>query len=153
MLTHIHNNLNLFITTATVVFDFDACDFKDSIISSVEAFTFTDELNSIIDANLNPVLDKAAILPAAFTDNIKSTIASAAEAKVNAVKSAVITQLNALSGCSRRGLGATARINRDGSQRMLTGGSTFNNLATSLEAVNGVVSLLLYLFCIFYVRR
>jgi len=47
-----------------------------------------DELKSIIDANLNPVLERATttILPSAFIDNIKLNIVSKTEAKVNVVK-------------------------------------------------------------------
>eukprot|EP00956_Cyclotella_meneghiniana_P010293 scaffold14196_cov27-Cyclotella_meneghiniana.AAC.3 len=82
-----------------------------------------DELKSIIDANLNPVLERATttILPSAFIDNIKLNIVSKTEAKVNVVKVP--------------SLGAIYEVNGDGS--ILTGGSTFYDVATSLEAIKG----------------
>eukprot|EP00956_Cyclotella_meneghiniana_P028998 scaffold69125_cov25-Cyclotella_meneghiniana.AAC.1 len=73
--------------------------------------SITDESRSIIDANLSPVLDS-------FINNIKSTIVSKAEAKA-------LFRSNA------------AEVNGDVS--ILTGGSTFYDLATTLEAIQGVV--------------
>ena len=122
-------------------FDFEACDYTSLISTSIQALTFSDELNDIVDTTLNPVLDKAPFLPTSFTDNVKSTITSAAQAKVNEVKAAVIAKLNALSGnCSRRRLGEI-EVGQDGSQRMLQGGLNLNDLASSIEVVDGVVSL------------
>lgn len=126
--------------TATVVFDFDACDYADLVKTSIMALTFTDELNSIVESYLDPVLDSATIFPEEFTDNIKSTIVSAAEAKVNEAKAAVITEIGALIGeCQRRRLGEI-EIGLDGSQRRLQGGLTFGGLAASIQVIDGVVS-------------
>ena len=102
--------------------------------------TFADEINSIIDTHLNPVLDRATFLPEPFTENLKSAIVSAAEAKVNEAKTAVITQIDALVvGCSRRSLGEIVEVGQDGSQRMLQGGLTFGDLATLIQVTEGVV--------------
>ena len=124
-----------------VVFDFDACEYTDLIKTSIQAFTFSDELNSILDKYLDPVLDKAMILPQSFSDNIKSVIVSAAESKVNEVKDSVNTHLGVLSGnCSRRHLGSMVEVEQDGAQRLLASGLTFADLAVSIQAIDGVVS-------------
>lgn len=102
--------------------------------------TFTDEVNSIIDTHLDPVLDRATILPEQFTDNLKSDIVSAAEAKVNEAKTAVMTQIDALvAGCARRRLGEMVEVGQDGSQRTLQSGLTFGDLATSIQIIEGIV--------------
>ena len=90
------------------------------------------------------MLDRATILPESFTDNVKSAIVSAAEAKVNEAKTAVITRLDALfKGCERRRLGEVVEVKQDGSQRMLTGELAFSDLSQSIEVlVDGVVSYL-----------
>lgn len=122
------------------MFDFDACDYTNLIKTSIQALTFSDELNSIVDKYLDPVLDRATIFPVEFTTNIKTVVASAAEVKVNEVKTAVITEIDALmGGCQRRRLGEI-EVGQDGSQRMLQGGLTFGDLATSIEVIDGVVS-------------
>ena len=88
------------------------------------------------------MLDKAVILSDSFADDIKSVIVSTAESKVNEVKTQVIAQLDVLSGdCARRNLGDLAELELDGSQRILTNGLTFANLAASFQATDGVVSL------------
>lgn len=126
-------------STASVVFDFDACDFTTRIITSIQAFTFADELNAIVDNAIDPVIAKAPFLPASFAYNVKSTIVSQASTKVNQVKAAVITRLNTLNGsCSRR-LSET-EVQQDGSQRMLQTGRKFSDLAGSIQTINGVVS-------------
>ena len=81
-------------------------------------------------------------MPESFNDNIKSSIVSAAETKAIEVQNAVTTRLDALLGsCGRRRLGDTVEVGRDGSQRLLTDGLTFGNLAASIQStVDGVVS-------------
>lgn len=125
-----------------MVFDFDACEYTNLIKTSFQAFTFADELNSILDTYLDPVLDKSTILPESFNDNIKSSIVSAAETKAIEVQNAVTARLDALLGsCGRRRLGDTVEVGRDGSQRLLTDGLTFGNLAASIQStIDGVVS-------------
>lgn len=124
-----------------MVFDFDACEYTDLIKTSIQALTFNDELNSIVDKYLDPVLVRATIFPETFTSNIKTSIVTAAEAKVNQAKAEVVTQLDSLSGnCVNRRLGEM-EVGKDGSQRKLTGGLTFGNLATSIQTIEGVVSL------------
>ena len=89
------------------------------------------------------MLDKAVILSDSFADDIKSVIVSTAESKVNEVKTQVIAQLDVLSGdCARRNLGDFAELELDGSQRILTNGLTFSNLAASFQAADGVVSFM-----------
>ena len=122
------------------MFDFDACDYTGLIKTSIEALTFTDELNSVVETYLDPVLDSAGIFPQEFTDNLKTSIVSEAEAKVNEAKAAVIAQIDALVvGCQRRRLGEI-EVGQDGSQRMLEGGLTFGDLATSIQVLDGIVS-------------
>lgn len=129
--------------TALVRFDFEVCDYTNLITTSIQALTFTDELNTIVDMTLNPVIERAPFLPSSFTDNVKSTIVSEAETKVNQVKSTIVAQLNSLLGnCARRRLGEM-EVHQDGSQRMLVGGLNFGDLATSIEVIDGVVRLLL----------
>lgn len=131
----------MFYAAAAVFFDFNACDYTDSIKTSIQAFTFTDELNSIVETHLDPVLDRATIFPESFATNITAAIVSAAEAKVNEAKASVIAQLDTLfENCGRR-LGEVAEVAQDGSQRMLGDGLKFSDLATSIqEAIDGVVS-------------
>ena len=127
--------------TASVRFDFEACDYTNLITTSIQALTFSDELNAVIDMTLNPVLARASFIPASIIDTVKSSIIPLAETKVNEVKDAVVSQLNALSGnCARRRLGEM-EVHHDGSQRMLQGGLNFADLATSIEVIDGVVSL------------
>lgn len=137
-----------FLITATVVFNFDACEYTNLIKTSIQALTFTDELNSIVDGTLDPVLDRATILPSPFVENVKSAIVVAAEIKVNEAKAAVIAQLDALfEGCEeRRQLGERVEVEKDGSQRVLIGGLTFADLAPSIEIIDGLVSSLLLQF-------
>ena len=137
--------------TATVVFDFDACEYTALIKTSIQAFTFSNEINSIVETHLDPVLDRATIFPESFTHNIKSAIVSATEAKVNEAKAAVIAQLDALfESCGRRRLGEVAELPQDGSQRMLAAdGLKFGDLATSIQVIDGVVSFVV--ICLFFV--
>ena len=133
---------------ATAFFDFDACDYTGFIKNSIQAFTFTDKLNSIVETHLDPVLDEATIFPESFTNNIKSTIASTAEAKTNEAKTAVMAQLDTLyDNCKRHRLGEVAEVAQDGSQRMLGDGLKFSDLATSIQVIDGVVSLLILELC------
>ena len=128
--------------TATVIFDFDACEYTELIKTSITAFTFSNEIDSILDTYLDPVLDKAVILSDSFGDDIKSVIVSTAESKVNEVKSQIITQLDAFFGDCAGAARDLAEIEQDGSQRILTNGLTFANLAASIQATDGVVSSL-----------
>ena len=129
------------VSKALVRFDFEVCDYTNLITTSIEALTFTDELNTIVDMTLNPVIARAPFLPSSFTDNVKASIVSEAEAKVNEVKTEVISQLNSLLGnCAQRRL-SQMKLNEDGSQRMLQGGLNFGDLATSIEVIDGVVSV------------
>lgn len=60
---------------------------------------------------------------------------------MNQAKAEVVAQLDSLSGsCINRRLGEM-EVGRDGSQRKLVGGLTFGNLATSIQVIEGVVSL------------
>ena len=94
-----------------------------------------------METYLDPVLDGATIFPQEFTDNVKTTIVSEAEAKVNEVKATVIAEIDALvGGCQRRLLGEI-EVGKDGSQRMLQNGLTFESLAASIEVIDGIVSL------------
>lgn len=78
----------------------------------------------------------------------KTEIVSAAETKVNEVKTAVITQIDVvITGCSRRLL-REIEVNQDGSQRMLTEGLKFGDLATSIQVIDGVVSFHIVLILI-----
>jgi hypothetical protein len=132
------------VSKALVRFDFEACDYTNLLTTSIEALTFTDELNTIVDMTLNPVIARAPFLPSSFTDNVKASIVSEAEAKVNEVKTEVISQLNSLLGnCARRRL-SQMKLNEDGSQRMLQGGLNFGDLATSIEVIDGVVSVFVH---------
>lgn len=125
---------------ATVFFDFDACDYTNLIQTSIQSFVFTDELESIVDKHLDPMLEKVAIFPVTFTDNMKSSIASVAEAKVEIVKTKIVDHLTDLSAaCERRLLGNT-EVQQDGSQRMLQGLLLFSDFARSIEFLDGVVS-------------
>lgn len=124
-----------------MVFDFDACKYTDLIKTSIQSLTFNGELNSIVDTYLDPVLDRATIFPETFTSSIKTSIVTVAEARVNQAKAEVVAQLDSLSGsCINRRLGEM-EVGRDGSQRKLVGGLTFGNLATSIQVIEGVVSL------------
>ena len=59
---------------------------------------------------------------------------------MNDVKTAVITQIDAvITGCLRRRLGKI-EVNPDGSQRMLSGGLKFGDFATAIQVIDGVVS-------------
>lgn len=137
----IPHSLNALSLKATVLFNFDACDYVNPIKASIQALTFTNEINYIVDAHLAPVRDRAAFLSEDFFNDLKSAIAPAAEAKVNEAKTAVITQLDALVvGCTRRRLGEMVVVGEDGSQRKLQGGLTFDDLATSIQMIEGVVS-------------
>ena len=90
---------------------------------------------------LDPVIGRAPFLPSSFTDNVKASIVSEAETKVNEVETKVISQLNSLLGnCARRRL-SQMELTEDGSQRMLQGGLNFGDLATSIEVIEGVVSV------------
>lgn len=123
-----------------MLFDFDACDYTNLIKTSVQALSFTDELNSILEKYLDPVLGKSTIFPETFTNNLKTSTVAAAEAKVDEAKTAVIAQLDELAGgCVRRSLGETV-LGQDGSQRMLTSGLTFGGLAASIQVIDGIVS-------------
>ena len=76
----------------------------------------------------------------------KAEIVSAAETKVNEVKTAVVTQIDAvITGCSSRRLGEI-EVNEDGSQRMLSGGLKFGDLATAIQVIDGVVSFRILYF-------
>lgn len=136
LLVHSHNY-----SSASVLFNFNACDYTNLLKSSIQSLSFAGELNTIVNMALNPVIDRASFLPTQFTDTIKSTIVSTAEGKINEVKSTVISQINALAGgCARRRLGAM-ELNEDGSQRMLELDMTFNNLAGLIQTqVSNVVS-------------
>ena len=83
---------------------------------------------------------------ASWLHYFKAEIVSAAETKVNEVKTAVVTQIDAvITGCSSRRLGEI-EVNEDGSQRMLNGGLKFGDLATAIQVIDGVVSFrILYL--------
>ena len=135
--------------TATVIFDFDACEYTDFIKTSIQALTFSNQLNSILDTYLDPVLHKAIILPESFSDDVKSIIVTAAESKVNEVKNSVNAQLDVLFGnCVRRRLGNFVEVKQDGSERLLTTLSTFTDLAASIQSiVDGVVSHHFPTFC------
>lgn len=127
-----------------MVFDFDACEYTNLIKTSIQALTFTDELNSIIDRYLNPVMSRASFFPESFTNNIKAAIVSTAGDKVNEVKTAVILSLDSLFGnCESRRLSESIDVEQDGSQRILQGGLTFSDLAQSIEVINGVVRFFL----------
>lgn len=96
------------------------------------------------------MLDVATILPATLAENIKSTIVTVAEARVNEVKTSVIAQLDSLFGsCRRRHLSEVAEVGQDGSQRILTGGLTFRDLASSVQVIDGVVSIIIMLSNVF----
>ena len=85
------------------------------------------------------MLDKAVILSESFSDDIKSVIVSAAESKVNEVKSWVTTQLDVLfDNCQKdRRLGDFIEVEQDGSQsRALSSGLTFANLAASIQIID-----------------
>ena len=126
--------------SATVLFDFDACDYTKLLKNSIKSLSFMGELNSILDTYLDPVLNRTPFLPGQFSDSIKLAIVSSADAKVNEVKDVVVAKLDAFSGkCARRRLGVF-EVNEDGSQRMLQNDFTFRSLAASIN-IFGVVSL------------
>lgn len=125
--------------SATVLFDFDACDYTNLLKNSIKSLSFTGELNPILDTYLDPVLNRAPFLPEHFSDSVKAAIVFSADAKVNEVKGAIVSQLDALSGhCASRRLGLT-EVEEDGSQRMLQKDLTFSSLAASINVL-GVVS-------------
>jgi hypothetical protein len=127
-------------SAASVRFDFEACDSIELITTSVEALTFTDELNTIVDTTLDPVIANAPFLPPSFTDDLKASIVILAELKVNEVKAAIIAEISTLLGtCDRRRL-EQMTLNEDGSQRMLQEDLNFAGIAKSIEAIDGVVS-------------
>ena len=141
---HFHSSINT--RTASVLFDFDMCDYTNLLKTSIQSLSFTGVLNTIIDTSLDPVLDKASFLPEDFTNDIKSTIVSAADTKVNEVKNTVVNQIGALIGnCARRRLGEI-ELSRGGSQRFPEADLTFNAFAASIQ-VMGVVELVSLLFC------
>lgn len=125
--------------SATVLFDFDACDYTNLLKNSIKSLSLTGELNPILDTYLDPVLNRAPFLPEHFSDSVKAAIVFSADAKVNEVKGAIVSQLDALSGhCASRRLGLT-QVEEDGSQRMLQKDLTFSSLAASINVL-GVVS-------------
>ena len=92
-------------------------------------------------------MTRAPFFPDSFTNNIKATIVSAADAKVNEVKTEVILSLDSLfANCERRRLGESMEVAQDGSsQRILQSGLTFSDLTQSIEVIDGVVSFSLCL--------
>ena len=128
---------------ASVRFNFDVCDFTDSLKSSIQSLAFSDELSDILDEYLGPALAKASFIPSSLTANVKSTIVSAADNKVNEVKGWIMAEIDSLfTQCQVRRLGEI-EIDQFGSQRILSEDLTFKALSDAIESFTGVVSLLI----------
>lgn len=117
------------------------CNYTDKLKTSIESLSFSDELSDILDEYLDPALAKAPFIPSSLTANVKSTIVSAADSKVNQVKSFIVTKIDSFATeCDARRLGEI-EIDQFGSQRLLSSDLTFKDLSDAIESLSGVVSL------------
>jgi hypothetical protein len=103
--------------------------------------SFSEELSDILGKYLDPALSKSSFLPSSIGPNIKSTIVTAADDKVNEVKNYTVAKIDefAASCGARREL---SKILIDGlaHQRMLSGDKSFKALSDLIESFDGVVS-------------
>ena len=136
-LPNLNNSLLQSSSSASVLFDFDACGYTRLLNNSIQSLSFNDELITIVDTVLDPVIAEQSFLPSTFTNPFKDAIVLTANTKVNQIKSAIIAEIDSLrTGCGRR-LGAI-ELNEDRSQRMLQSDLRFSVLAASIQIADVV---------------
>jgi len=98
------------------------------------------ELSGVVDNVLDEYLDfssPSSIFGSSVKAKIKDGIASVAESRVKAIKDSIITELSSL--CPTRRLRAI-EINEDGSQRLLAGAHSFQDLEDKILSLEHVES-------------
>lgn len=132
--------------TASVKFNFDLCDYRDSLVKSIKSFSIKNTLNDVLDEYL--IFDDDSIFPSSFTNTIKQQIVANAdvENKVEEIKTKISNEINAFPCSGRRRLGIMEIDTQDGSQRILQGSSSFEDLALNIVGFEGVESATAGLF-------
>ena len=121
---------------AIVRFNFNVCDFKDSIKTAMTNFNINGVLDPILDEHLKFPEDSI-FSSSNVADTIKSTIIENAEKLVNDAKDDVVQVIDNFQ-CSRRRLDEID-ISYDGSHRMLITQETFDELVAGL-GIYGIAS-------------
>lgn len=129
-----------------VRFNFDVCDYRDRLASSVAGLELSGALGPVLDEYLAFDEDFAGgyvAFDSSFTNRIKAAIVSSAEAKASEVKSRIVAELNSFpcSGGTRRRLDQMMEIDEDGSVRALQNTApSFEDLAAKMLNLPGARS-------------